>query len=185
MTNNSIFTRVLALVLCFIMVAGMMTSCFQEAEPNQGVSTETPSGSVTTPSGTTKPDTDTTTTTGDSANNDPVEDPVDPNEIYSGSTTLSMDDLIYGTLANNVFIGDENGVAAMIPADVKVEAGASALALSVTKVEEESLGDTLSNLDVHVSGIAHDPRLARAFANGAYILKEARKDHGQKRSVFR
>ena len=169
MTNNSIFTRVLALVLCFIMVAGMMTSCFQEAESNQGVSTETPSGSVTTPSGTTKPDTDTTTTTGDSANNDPVEDPVDPNEIYSGSTTLSMDDLIYGTLANNVFIGDENGVAAMIPADVKVEAGASALALSVTKVEEESLGDTLSNLDVHVSGIALDNTVPMTVMLGAIL----------------
>ena len=169
MTNNSIFTRVLALVLCFIMVAGMMTSCFQEAEPNQGVSTETPSGSVTTPSGTTKPDTDTTTTTGDSANNDPVEDPVDPNEIYSGSTTLSMDDLIYGTLANNVFIGDENGVAAMIPADVKVEAGASALALSVTKVEEEALGDTLSNLDVHVSGIALDNTVPMTVMLGAIL----------------
>ena len=171
MTNNSIFTRVLALVLCFIMVAGMMTSCFQEAEPNQGVSTTTPEGSVTTTQGTTKPNADTTTTTGDSVNNDPVEDPADPNELYSASAELALDSLIYGALANEVVISANEEVAAFVPADVKVEAGASALSLSIKNVEEDTFADseTLSNLDVHISGIALDNTVPMTVKLGAIL----------------
>ena len=163
MTNNSIFTRVLSLVLCVIMFAGVLTSCFQmpEFKPTLGTHNHT------TPNG--------GTTTKDHVDNEPTDDPivpdepVDPNELYSGSTTLANSDLIYGTLANDVFIGGEEGVAAMIPADVKVEAGASSLSLSIKKVEEETLADTLSNLDVHILGIALDNTVPMTVMLGAIL----------------
>ena len=163
MTNNSIFTRVLSLVLCVIMFAGVLTSCFQmpEFKPTLGTHNHTTPNAGT--------------TTGDRVDDEPTDDPttpetpVDPNELYSGSTTLANSDLIYGTLANDVFIGGEDGVAAMIPADVKVEAGASSLALSIKKVEEETLADTLSNLDVHISGVALDNTVPMTVMLGAIL----------------
>ena len=168
MTNNSIFTRVLSLVLCVIMFAGVLTSCFQmpEFKPTLGTHNHTTPNAGT--------------TTGDRVDNEPTDDPtnpenpdpVDPNELYSGSTTLANSDLIYGSLANDVFIGGEEGVAAMIPADVKVEAGASSLALSIKKVEDETLADTLSNLDVHISGIALDNTVPMTVMLGAILPAE-------------
>ena len=163
MTNNSIFTRVLSLVLCVIMFAGVLTSCLQmpEFKPTLGTHNHTTPNAGT--------------TTGDHVDNEPTDDPivpdepVDPNELYSGLTTLANSDLIYGTLANDVFIGGEEGVAAMIPADVKVEAGASSLALSIKKVEDETLADTLSNLDVHISGIALDNTVPMTVMLGAIL----------------
>ena len=243
MTNNSIFTRVLALVLCFIMVAGMMTSCFQEPESSEGTTTTTPETSTTTttthgtttnptedttttnppattepeedvttttpptttqpepeedettttttPPATTEPEEDVTTTTPPTTtqpepeedvttttpstttqpeeDEEPEEDPVDPNELYSGQTMLENSDLIYGTLANDVFIGGETDILALIPADVKVEMGASSLSLSVKKVEDEALADALSNLDVHVSGIALDNTVPMTVKLGAIL----------------
>lgn len=166
MTNNSIFKRVLSLALCVLMLAGVLTSCFQMPEFNPVVSTPTPN----------QPNAG--TTTGDKVENnptdDPVEnpvepDPVDPNELFSGTTTLANDALIYGALANDVFIGGEDGVAAMIPADVKVEAGASSLSLSVKKVEDENLADALSNLDVHISGVALDNTVPMTVLLGAIL----------------
>ena len=185
--KNSIFTKVLALVLCVIMLAGTLTACLPTVEfnPSNGTTTEnggkeeqsTTSGGDTT---TTPPETTTTTGDGTTENpsedpsedpaEDPEEDPVDPNELYSGKTTLESDSLLYGTLANDVFIGDES-VAAMIPADVKVEAGASALALSIKNVEETTTvdGEALSNLDVHISGIALDNTVPMTVMLGAIL----------------
>ena len=166
MTNNSIFKRVLALVLCLVMFAGVLTSCFQMPKFNPTVGTITPN----TPTGGTlekDPDTDPV----DPIDPTPVDpEPVDPNELFSGSATLDNNALIYGALANDVFIGGgEDGVAAMIPADVKVEAGASSLSLSIKKVEEETLENTLSNLDVHVSGIALDNTTPMTVMLGAIL----------------
>ena len=159
MTNSSIFTRVFALALCLLMFAGVLTACFQNTESNPEVSTQSPTNSTV------------GTTTGDLVENDPTEDPtpIDPNQIFSGSTTLANDALIYGTLANDVFIGGEDGIAAMIPADVKVEAGASSLALSIKKVEDANLADALSNLDVHISGVAADNLVPMTVKLGAIL----------------
>ena len=161
MTNNSIFTRVLALMICFIMLVGSLTACFQETDHNHNVGTTT-NGEVTT-----KPTT-TTTTTGDVIEDEPTEDPVDPNVIFSASTNISSDSLIYGTLANDVVIGGTE-VGALVPADVKVEAGASSLALSVKKVDEELLGDALSALDVHINGVALDNTVPMIVKLGAIL----------------
>ena len=160
MTNSSIFTRVFALALCVLMFAGILTACFQNTESNPEISTQSPTNSTVG-----------TTTTGGQVENEPNEDPtpVDPNQIFSGSTTLANDALIYGTLANDVFIGGEEGVAAIIPADVKVEAGASSLSLSVKKVEDENLADALSNLDVHISGVALDNLVPMTVKLGAIL----------------
>ena len=159
MTNSSIFTRVFALALCVLMFAGVLTACFQNTESNPEISTQSPTNSTV------------GTTTGDLVENDPTEDPtpIDPNQIFSGSTTLANDALIYGTLANDVFIGGEDGIAAMIPADVKVEAGASSLALSIKKVEDANLADALSNLDVHISGVAADNLVPMTVKLGAVL----------------
>ena len=168
-TNNSIFTRVLALLLCLILFAGVMTACFRDTEINEGVGSTTSGDNTTKPSTTTKPTTG--TTTGDSAGKDPEEDPVDPNEIYSASTTISPDSLIYGALANDVVIGGNEGITALVPADVKVESGASSLALSIKNVEEgtEIDGEALSNLDVHISGIAADNAVPMTVMLGAIL----------------
>ncbi|MBO5715308.1 MAG: hypothetical protein J6S23_02805, partial [Clostridia bacterium] len=64
MTNNSIFTRVLALMICFIMLVGTLTACFQETDHNHNVGTTTSGDSTTKPSTTTKPTTTTPTTGG-------------------------------------------------------------------------------------------------------------------------
>ena len=172
MTNNSIFTRVLALMLCLIMLVGGLTACFNEVDPENNVGTTTNGGVVTT-NPTTKPTTTTTTTptTGDVVEDNPVEDPVepvDPNEIFSASTNISSDGLIYGSLASDVVIGGTE-VGALVPADVKVEAGASSLALSVKKVDEELLGDALSALDVHINGVALDNTVPMIVKLGAIL----------------
>ena len=169
MTNNSIFTRVLALMLCLIMLVGTLTACFNEVDPENNVGTTTNGGVVTT-NPTTKPTT-TTPTTGDVVEDNPVEDPVepvDPNEIFSASTDILSDGLIYGTLASDVVIGGAE-MGALVPADVKVEAGASSLALSVKKVDEVLLSDALSTLDVHINGVALDNTVPMVVKLGAIL----------------
>ena len=171
MTNNSIFTRVLALMLCLIMLVGTLTACLNQVEPENHVGTT--NGGVVTTEPTTKPTTTTTTTptTGDVVEDDPVEDPVepvDPNEIFSASTNILSDALIYGSLASDVVIGGAE-MGALVPADVKVEAGASSLALSVKKVDEVLLSDALSTLDVHINGVALDNTVPMIVKLGAIL----------------
>ena len=171
MTNNSIFTRVLALMLCLIMLVGTLTACLNQVEPENHVGTT--NGGVVTTNPTTKPTTTTTTTptTGDVVEDDPVEDPVepvDPNEIFSASTNILSDALIYGSLASDVVIGGAE-MGALVPADVKVEAGASSLALSVKKVDEVLLSDALSTLDVHINGVALDNTVPMVVKLGAIL----------------
>ncbi|MBR2380898.1 MAG: hypothetical protein IKA84_00190 [Clostridia bacterium] len=164
MTNNSIFTRVLALMICLVMLVGGLTACFQETDHNHNVGTTT-NGEVTTKPTTT---TTTTTTTGDVVEDEPIEDPVDPNVIFSASTDILSDGLIYGTLASDVVIGGAE-MGALVPADVKVESGASSLALSVKKVEDETFGEALSNLDVHIKGVAADNTVPMIVKLGAIL----------------
>ncbi len=158
-TNNSIFTRVLALVLCMIMVVGLMTSCFQSQHSHEdGVNEGQKDDFITViqPGTVTKPS---------------VEDAKDPNEVYSASTEISNDALIYGALSSDVVIGGEEGVTALIPADVKVELGASSLALSIKNVEEEAAldGEVLTDLDVHISGVALDNKTPITVKLGAIL----------------
>ncbi|MBR2381448.1 MAG: starch-binding protein [Clostridia bacterium] len=170
MTNNSIFTRVLALMICLVMLVGGLTACFSEVDPeNQvGTTTTTNGGVATTTKPTTTTPTTTTTTTGNVVEDEPIEDPVDPNVIFSASTDILSDGLIYGTLASDVVIGGAE-IGALVPADVKVESGASSLALSVKKVEDETFGEALSNLDVHINGVATDNTVPMIVKLGAIL----------------
>ena len=164
--NNSIFTRVLALVLCMLMCAGILTACFQMPEFNPVLG----SNGVLTPD----------STTGNVGENTPNEDPenpvdpepVDPNVIFSASTTVDSSNLILGTLTNDVVIGGE-GATALVPADVVLETGASSLSLTLKNVEENDVdfGDAelLNNLDVHISGIAANNTVPMTVALGAIL----------------
>ena len=78
----------------------------------------------------------------------------------SASRAISESDIVLGALANEVAING-NKVSATIPADVKVESGASSLNLTVKSAETDanlSLGEDASarGFDVHISGIAAD-----------------------------
>ena len=167
MTNNSIFTRVLALIVCFVMVIGTFTACFNGTDVNDGV------GAGTTPD--TNSSTTTTTnngTMGDSAEKEPEEDPADPNEIFSAFASID-ETLIYGALASSVIIGDITSVGAIVPADVKIENGAQTLSLSIKNVEEndESFADyeIAHSLDVHVAGISADNTVPMIVNLGAVL----------------
>ena len=157
--KHSIFKKVLAMALCVIMIAGTLTACLPSVEFNPPV--------VGTNAGN-KP-VATEPTTGKTEGKDPVED--DPNQLFAGTTTIDNSALIYGALVNDVVIGGEEGVAALVPADVKVEMGASALALSIKNVEETAAveGEALSNLDVHISGIAADNTTPMTVMLGAIL----------------
>ena len=157
--KHSIFTKMLAFVLCAIMVAGIMTSCLPDVEFNPP-EFSTNGGAN---NNTTKP------STGDIVDK-PVED--DPNQIFSASTELTDDSLIYGALASDLVIGGEEGMSAMLPADVKIAEGASALSLSVKKVEEEiEIGDAelVQSLDVHIHGIAANNTVPMLVNLGAIL----------------
>ena len=162
--NNSIFTRVLALVLCMLMCAGVLTACFQMPEFNPVLN----SNGVLTPDATTDNVADNT------PNEDPTtpEEPVDPNVIFSASTTVDANNLILGALTNDVVIGGE-GATALVPADVVLETGASSLALTLKNVEgnDVDFGDAelLNNLDVHISGIAANNTVPMTVALGAIL----------------
>ena len=172
--NRSIFTRMLALVLCFVMVTGSMAACsFPEKQPNEPelnnppvtVKPTEPNGEDVAP---TNPD------NGDINATQP--DEKDPNELFSGSATLSVGSLIYGTLADSVAIGNADGVSALVPADVKVAEGAEALSLSVKNVEigdDVNLpkGETVQILDVHIDGIALDNAVPMTVNLGAVLAK--------------
>ena len=162
--NNSIFTRVLALVLCMLMCAGVLTACFQMPEFNPVLN----SNGVLTPDATTDNVADNT------PNEDPTtpEEPVDPSVIFSASTTVDANNLILGALTNDVVIGGE-GATALVPADVVLETGASSLALTLKNVEgnDVDFGDAelLNNLDVHISGIAANNTVPMTVALGAIL----------------
>ncbi len=153
-TNSSTFTRVLALVLCLVMLAGIMTSCLAgtDNDGDTGLVPDTkpdpkPDTTPGTPSAPSNPD------DGENEN----EEEIDPNEIFSASAQINEGALIYGALASEVTIGEE-GLGAILPADVKIEAGASSLALSIKKAEagDELVlgeGDVATALDVHISGV--------------------------------
>lgn len=80
---------------------------------------------------------------------------------FSASTSLNGVSLNYGQLSGELNIGNEGGVNAKLPADVKVAEGAENLALSVKKVESDgniSVGENeeVASFDVHIEGIAAD-----------------------------
>ena len=80
MTNNSIFTRVLALMICLVMLAGSLTACLQGVDfENQVGSLPSDNGISVYPS---KPEV-TVPSTGDNSGNNPTED---PDALFSAST---------------------------------------------------------------------------------------------------
>ena len=108
------------------------------------------------------------------SSNDPVEEETE--EIFSASTNLNKNDLIYGTLANEVTLSGTTGVSAVVPAAVKVENGAATLALSVKKAETGSEitlgeGESAQSLDVHIAGVAADNKVPMIVNLGAILEK--------------
>ena len=80
---------------------------------------------------------------------------------YSASTLIDVDDLMLGSLINELTIGSLNGVGATVPADVKIAEGATSLDLTMKMVEADGNlglgeGDDATSFDVHIAGIAAD-----------------------------
>ena len=92
---------------------------------------------------------------------------------FTASASLSQVPLIYGSLAGNVTIGDQNGVSAFIPTGVKVADGASSLDLSINRVDDDNItlddGATSSSLDVHIEGVAADNTVPMTVHLGAVL----------------
>ena len=92
---------------------------------------------------------------------------------FTASASLSQVPLIYGSLAGNVTIGDQNGVSAFIPTGVKVADGTSSLDLSINRVDDDNItlddGATSSSLDVHIEGIAADNTVPMTVNLGAVL----------------
>ena len=85
--------------------------------------------------------------------------PERPLNAYA-SRTLGDSDVFYGALANEVAINGGT-ISATIPADVKVESGATSLSLTVKSAETDANlsvgeGESARGFDVHISGISAD-----------------------------
>ena len=162
-TKNSILIRVLVIMLCVIMLAGTMTSCFVNTDDNGGVI----------PPVVNPPIVDDDGGNDDEENKDAgIEEEKDPSLV--ASVTIEEGALIYGALANGIVIGAIDSYNAMLPADVKIAEGASSVALSVKEVETGSevvLGedDTAHSLDVHIEGIAADNTVPMIVNLGAVL----------------
>lgn len=80
---------------------------------------------------------------------------------FVASTAIEPTNLLHGALASDVTVGAAGGINAIVPADVKIEDGATKLGLSVNAVDVDSnitLGDGefAKTYDVHISGVAED-----------------------------
>ena len=78
----------------------------------------------------------------------------------SAFTSINNNNLLYGTLANQVTISG-NGISATLPADVKIANGATSLNLTVVGTDVDGNltlgeGDSARGFDVHIDGIAAD-----------------------------
>ena len=181
MKNNSLFIRLIATSLCAVFVVGSLLMCYiggLSYEYNFDFD-ETPiivpsinAGGSTTTTTTTKP---TTSTSGKVPGSSTGKNPnKDNNAIFSASTTLEDVELIHNTLTNHVTIGSADSYNAILPADVKIAAGASGLELSVKPVEtgdEINLAnsDSAKSLDVHIEGIAADNTVPMIVNLGAVL----------------
>ena len=93
---------------------------------------------------------------------------------FSASTDVDITNINYGALRNPVTIGEADGINANIPADVKIEEGATNLKLTVKPVDSDnnfSLGEGESavSLDVHIDGIAADNEKPMTVNLGAIL----------------
>lgn len=177
-TNNLIFTRALILVLCIIMMAGTLVSCFDNVGSNKDQSAiNPPSADIDTGK---TPVEDPEEDPKDDPKDDPIEDLVDPDHIFAAATEISQSALIYGMLANDVTIGEADGVGAIIPAEVKIEDGTTSLSLSIKNIETGSeiilgAGESAKSLDVHVGGVAADNKVPM-IVNLGVVLSTAMSD---------
>ena len=163
MTNNSIFTRVLAIMLCVIMLASTMTSCFGNTENDNGVTPPVVNPPIVDDEG------GNDNTGNEGAGNEEEKDP-----SLVASATIGEGALIYGALANEIVLGTSDSYNATLPADVKIAEGASSVALSVKEVETGreivlGEGDVAHSLDVHIDGIAADNTVPMIVNLGAII----------------
>ena len=80
---------------------------------------------------------------------------------YAASTVIDAGNLMLGALTSELTIGGNNGVGAVLPADVKVAEGATSLELTMKKVDNDGNlnlgeGENATSFDVHIAGIATD-----------------------------
>lgn len=80
---------------------------------------------------------------------------------YAASTAIDAGNLMLGALTSELTIGGNNGVGAVLPADVKVAEGATSLELTMKKVDNDGNlnlgeGENATSFDVHIAGIAAD-----------------------------
>ena len=80
---------------------------------------------------------------------------------YAASTAIDAGNLMHGALTSELTIGGNNGVGAVLPADVKVAEGATSLELTMKKVDNDGNlnlgeGENATSFDVHIAGIATD-----------------------------
>ena len=80
---------------------------------------------------------------------------------YAASTAIDAGNLMLGALTSELTIGGNNGVGAVLPADVKVAEGATSLELTMKKVDNDGNlnlgeGENATSFDVHIAGIATD-----------------------------
>ena len=78
---------------------------------------------------------------------------------YAASTAIDAGNLMHGALTSELTIGGNNGVGAVLPADVKVAEGATSLELTMKKVDNDGNlnlgeGENATSYDVHIAGIA-------------------------------
>ena len=165
-TNYSIFTRVLVLAICFIMLVGGLTACFQEAAPENNVVTTTPNNNGSTSNG------------GNTENNGGELEVIPPPHV---------DDVLISTpvtpdAENKVPEGGVNmsgeSASATVPGGVQMEEGATELALTINGIEQSEAqielleNEVSTSFDVHVAGVAQsnlvpmEITLAKAVAKG-------------------
>ena len=165
-TNYSIFTRVLVLAICFIMLVGGLTACFQEAAPENNVVTTTPNNNGSTSNG------------GNTENNGGELEVILPPHV---------DDVLISTpvtpdAENKVPEGGVNmsgeSASATVPGGVQMEEGATELALTINGIEQSEAqielleNEVSTSFDVHVAGVAQgnlvpmEITLAKAVAKG-------------------
>ena len=165
-TNYSIFTRVLVLAICFIMLVGGLTACFQEAAPENNVVINS------------------TNNNGGNENGDNTENNGGELEVIPPP---HVDDVLISTpvtpdAENKVPEGGVNmsgeSASATVPGGVQMEEGATELALTINGIEQSEAqielleNEVSTSFDVHVAGVAQgnlvpmEITLAKAVAKG-------------------
>ncbi len=157
-TNYSIFTRVLALTICFIMLVGGLTSCFQVAAPENNVVINSPNNNVGNENG---DNTENNNGNGGNTENNGGETEVIPpphvdDVLISAPVTPDAENKVP---EGGVNMSNESA-SATVPGGVQMEEGATELALTINGIEQSEAqielleNEVSTSFDVHVAGVA-------------------------------